>query len=197
MKLLDSFKLSVKFSFERYASSLFAATTLFFGLFSGSAFGYGVIGNLATRHIDAGDTIQLHQSITAPGGEKVYIQNGKVKNYTSVNQNKPFCYFHVYRSRSVIDNEFSLNQDSFRVTAVNRRHKTAAFTEVPVKLAAGASFNRGASQRIILTKIQLKSDHQPDVSSLNCGIWAVPTERNHLSIKEVKSAFGKVISVEN
>ena len=183
-----------------YSKTVSACCFIFLvGLFSSNyANAYNNTRLLATKHIHAGSTLILHHELTAPGGEKVFIQNGKAKNFSDVYQRKPYCYFRVIRAKSQIDDWFSLQQDQFTVKAIYSRKKYASSSIFPGRwqLASNGIFDAGQSAQLILTEIQLESANQPTVASLNCGIWAVPSERRHLSISEVQKVFGDLISLK-
>ncbi|MGI9318187.1 MAG: hypothetical protein ACR2QW_12730, partial [bacterium] len=65
----------------------------------------------------------------------------------------------------------------------------------PLLLALGGFISQDASQKTIITRLKLQSSLQPEVIELSCGIWAVPNERNHLSINEIRTALGDIVTL--
>ena len=157
---------------------------------------YGPFKTPATKYIKSGDRIVLNQDISARTGSKIFIQFGEVTARSDIEHAKPFCYFHLYRDPSIIDTKASLIADNFEIKKTVNHYEFALRMGEPLQLAVRGFVTQDASQRTMITRFKLQSIQQPEVIELNCGIWAVPNERNHLSIEEMRSALGEVVTFE-
>ena len=184
-----------KFSFRHI--SLISSVCLALGVvFMTNVWAYGPFKTPATAYIKKGDRIVLNQDISTRTGSKIFIQFGEVIAGSEIKHAKPFCYFHLYRDSSIIDTEASLVADNFEIKKTTNHYEAALRAEKPVQVAVLGFITQDASQRTIITRFKLESPQQPEVIGLNCGIWAVPNERNHLSIEEMRSALGDVVTFE-
>ncbi len=169
-------------------------------LFSTTALAYRDFKTPATSYIHKGDKVILNHSISTPGGEKIFLQNGKVKRRSEVGQSRPYCYFHLRRDRAFIDTETSLSSEDFTVIDTTK-YNELVFNDQPLSqprviLAMMDSTERGNSERTLTTRIYLTSVSQPQVIGLNCSVWAVPSERSHVSIDEIRKALGDLVTLE-
>ncbi|MGB5706105.1 MAG: hypothetical protein WBM41_04690 [Arenicellales bacterium] len=194
----------------KYISNLFTSLKLTSltaaaccALFTVCAWSYGPFKTPATAYIKSGDRVVLNQEISARTGSKIYIQFGQTMPSAEVEQAKPYCYFHLYRNPSVIDTEASLIAGEFEIVKTINFYDFGSLHGAPLQLASKALrpalrgwITQDASERIIITRLKLKSADQPEVIELSCGIWAVLNERNHLSIDEIHSALGDVVTLE-
>ena len=165
-------------------------------VFMSNVWAYGPFKTPATKYIKIGDRIVLNQDISARRGSKIFIQFGEVVPRKEIEHAKPFCYFHLYRDPSIIDTEASLIADKFEIKKTVNHYEFALWKDEPLQLALKGFITQDASQRTMITRFKLQSVQQPEVIELNCGIWAVPNERNHLSIEEIRSALGSVVTFE-
>jgi len=162
-----------------------------------SAWGYGPYGWPATKYIKAGDLVTLNQSISAAYGAKIYVQDGTAVQRSEVRWAQPFCYFHLYRDPSVVETEANLAAGSFEIErTTNHFDHTSLDRPFAIFAGIGGFFSQEASEQTLITRFKLNSASQPEVIELNCGIWAVPHERNHLSLDEIRGALGAVVSLE-
>ena len=186
-------KLIFKSRHIRYISSVCLALNL---LVLSNAWAYGPFKTPATNYIKSGDRILLNQGISTRTGSKIYIQFGEVMARSEIEHAKPFCYFHLYRDPSIIDTKASLVADNFEIKKTINHYEAALGADEPLILALRGFITQDASQRTMITRFKLQSTLQPEVIELNCGIWAVPNERNHLSMEEMRSALGTVVTFE-
>jgi len=165
-------------------------------LLATSALSYGPFYPPATRYVQPGDSVILHQDISAASGAKIYLQGGAAIKRSEVRWAEPFCYFHLYRSPEVVDTEATLSADSFDIESIVN-HIDLAGLDYPAAVFAGMAgfITQDASEQTLITRFKLHSSAQPEVIGLNCGIWAVPNERNHLSLEEVRGALGDAVTV--
>lgn len=137
----------------------------------------------------------LNQSISTPAGARIYMQNGEVISRSKVKQARPFCYLFINRPGSELETAFSVVTDRFKITSSNKRINYSGYRPPKIQLATFGGFPlNDKSEQVLLSCFNLKSELQPAVLSLNCGIWAVPSERRHLSFAEVGKALGGIIS---
>ena len=169
---------------------------------STSALAYGVYQTPATGYIHSGDKVILNQSISTPGGAKIFLQNGKVKKRSEVRESVPYCYFHLRRSSEVIDTEASLSSEQFMVIRTSRRNDMVQNTQPweqprdqPQAVVAMTIFDQDSSEKTLTTRIFLASNNQPEVIGLNCAVWAVPYERSHVTLEEIRKSLGKLVTL--
>jgi hypothetical protein len=165
-------------------------------LFAANAWSYGQFRTPATAYIKIGDSVILNQEISVRSGARIYLQFGEAMMRSEVEEAKPFCYFHLYRDPSVIDTAASLKAGDFKISKTVNHYDMGFMHEQPLQLAFNGFITQDASQRIIITRFTLESTEQPEVIGLNCGIWAVPNERNHLAIEEIRTALGDLVALE-
>ena len=150
----------------------------------------------ASRYIHAGDSVSLNQPIAVNGGAKIYVQNGIVLPSRELNWAHPYCYFHLYRDPAVVTTPADLIADDFEIISRITRYDFVSLDQPgPIFATFGVSRNESASEMTIVTKLKLRSAKQPEVIALNCGIWAVPNERSHLSLQEIKGALGEIVTL--
>lgn len=197
------FNIKYMFSLSTSLKLIPLTATVCCALFTVCAWSYGPFKTPATAYIKSGDSVLLNQEISARRGSKIYIQFGQVLPSTEVEQAKPFCYFHLYRDPSVIETEASLVAGGFEIVKTINHYDFGSLHGARLQLASRAlqPSPRGwvtqyASEKIIITRLKLKSADQPEVIELSCGIWAVLNERNHLSIDEIRTALGDVVTLE-
>jgi len=174
-----------------------ALATLVTGFLTTSAWGYGPFSWPATKYIKPGDSVTLNQSISAAYGAKIFVQDGAAIQRSEVRWAQPFCYFHLYRDPSVVETEANLAAGSFKIeSTINHYDHVSVDQRSAVFAGMGGFFTQEASEQTIVTRFKLNSSVQPEVIGLNCGIWAVPNERNHLSLDEIRGALGDVVSLD-
>jgi hypothetical protein len=185
------------------ASVIITASLITAGaVISTSALAYGIYQTPATSYIHSGDKVILNQPISTPGGAKIFLQNGKVKKRSDVREATPYCYFHLRRSSELIDTEASLSSEQFTVARTNRQNEMVQSNQPwdqprdqPQKVIALTIFNQDSSEKTLTTRIFLASDNQPEVIGLNCSVWAVPYERSHVTLEEIRKALGDVVTL--
>lgn len=183
-----------------FCTSLFKNLNIFcacFGavLFAANAWSYGQFNTPATAYIKSGDSLILNQEISVRSGARIYLQFGEAMLRSKVEEAKPFCYFHLYRDPSVIDTSASLVAGDFTISKTVNHYDMGFLHGQTLELAFNGFITQDASQRIIITRFTLESAEQPEVIGLNCGIWAVPNERNHLTIDEIRTALGDLVTL--
>lgn len=165
-------------------------------LFAANTWSYGQFRTPATAYIKIGDSVILNQEISVRSGARIYLQFGEAMLRSEAEEAKPFCYFHLYRDPSVIDTPALLVAGDFTISKTVNHYDMGFLHGHVLQLASGGFITQDASQRIIITRFTLESTEQPEVIGLNCGIWAVPNERNHLTIDEIRTALGDLVTLK-
>jgi len=146
--------------------------------------------------IAPGSTITLHEALTVPAGHtRVFLQNGKVKGKTKLDQYYPHCNFEV---RSVSNGTLRIEPDVFTVTAVTEDEEEVVTRTSPLRLASWR-FSGGGDSVVLLTRFvahRLDSPRQPQVMRLTChGGFADPWQVDYPSITDIRQALGKLATV--
>ncbi len=157
-----------------------------------SAFGFGT--STASRSIGPGDEVVLNQSIQVKSGARIYLQFGQVSTRAALQHREPFCYFFAYRDPSVIDTGLTIHPDRFTVTRVHRRIEYSQGRRDFVQYATTRLMDDSAEN--LMTRIQMTSKAQLHIRELKCGIFAVPLERNYLSLAEIQATLGDLVSLK-
>ena len=172
------------------------------GLFSmvSIAGAYGPYHTPASVFISDGDQVVVNQNVSVPSGSKVYFQNGETMRRAGVKQSKPYCYFHLYRAQALLDSPATVSADTFDIDSAYNRLEYVQLDSAPLQVAerlvTAGFITQDASEQTMVTRIKLRSATQPEVMHLNCAVWAVPNERNHPSLEEVRLALGNLVTLQ-
>lgn len=165
-----------------------------------TAVAYGPHHTPASAYIGQGDRVVLNQELSVPAGSKVYLQNGEVMRRAGVKQSKPYCYFHLYRAQALLDTPATVSVGSFSIGSTQNRleyvQRGAELLRVAGSIVTAGFVTQDASEQTMVTRITLHSETQPEVMHLNCAIWAVPNERNHPSLEEIRQALGELVTLQ-
>lgn len=158
--------------------------------------------------LPVGSTLQLTLPLNIPAQRSyIYIANGKVaplKNYNTVDVYEPYCMFGFDKESS---QPRQIMPDNFEVTRVIERDdyiaslnykKIAPGYNRKVGLVNAVNFSgEDAGPGIVMsaTIIDLYSDKQSDVKKMTCGHWDEPHIVEPLTLKELKTALGKLILI--
>jgi len=160
-----------------------------------STLAFGSYGKSASSYISSGDTVVLNQPIEIGAGSRIYIQAGKAKPRRDVHESEPYCYFSLYRSSAVITTPVAVDPDNFSVSGTSDYFEFVQLNGEPYQIAQSGFPSRGASEKTLITRIKISSANQPQVVGLHCGIWAVASERDHVSLKEVQNTLGDLVTL--
>lgn len=152
----------------------------------------------------AGTRVMLNRELTIPPEQvSVMLQNGQVVRPAEVNTYYPHCKFEVRRR---LDVPQTVKPGEFLVTRVERNllhgvdAGTARYARVSVGIGIGINMGGGVSGdgpsvQTYATRMNLRSDTQPDVFRLTCGQWGYPYDGEHVSINGMRRALGDIITL--
>jgi len=159
--------------------------------------------------LPVGSTLRLTKKIIIPEDRSfIYIANGKVaplKNYNTVDVYQPHCMFYLDKEASY---ERQVLPDIFKVTNIIEMERDFAMlnslkavqtfnrTDGMIKRVAVGGHDGGPSIVKYATIISLHSDKQAHVKKIVCGYWDDPHEVEPLTLKEMKSALGDLILID-
>jgi hypothetical protein len=149
--------------------------------------------------VPVGSRLTLNRDLAIPANQAgVYLQGGQVVPQAQVNMYHPHCKFEL---RRVPDTALTVRPDEFVITRAvqNEQHSVRA----PLQLAAGPGFRAtraqedgGPTVQAYVTRLNLRSERQPDVLRLNCGQWGYPPHTEHVSIQQIRKALGEVCTLK-
>ena len=171
------------------------AAALAFSITASAAMAYGPFKKPGSSYFSAGDSVVLNQEVRIGAGSRIYIQGGEAKPRKDIHEARPYCYINLYRSSAVIETPISVAPDNFTVSKTSNYYELVQSDAMPFQVAA-RSFFQEDSEKTLITRIRISSPTQPEVVGLHCGIWAVASERNHVSLSEIKTALGDLVSLE-
>lgn len=160
--------------------------------------------------LPVGSTLHLNQVLDIPKDRSyIYIAHGKVaplKNYNTVDIYDPYCMFRLHNGADVAR---KVLPDKFNVTKViewegymsglnymnvaNRNNQASRF----IKVAAMNIGSGYSSITMYATIIGLHSAKQPEVKELVCGHWDEQSLVEPLTLKQMKTALGELVTVDN
>lgn len=155
-----------------------------------------------------GSMLHLTQKIDIPADRSfIYIAHGKVaplKNYNTVDIYQPYCTFHLYdessQARKIIPDQFEVTKivewqrDFGRLDNKKNAYATNRAGRFIKTTIAG---DGGPSIVMYATILSLRSTKQPEVKEIVCGHWNDPAEVEPLTLQEMKSALGELITIDN
>lgn len=157
--------------------------------------------------LPVGSTLRLTHILDIPAERSfIYIAHGKVatlKNYNTVDIYQPYCTFHLYdesqQVRQIIPDQFEVT----RIVEWERdfgsiKYKNNTYTNNRAGgLIKTSTRDAGPSIVMYATIISLRSTLQPEVKEIVCGHWNDPAEIEPLTLKEMKSALGDLITIND
>jgi hypothetical protein len=151
--------------------------------------------------VPAGSRLSLNQELTIPPeGTSVYIQNGQVMPNVQVLHYYPFCKFELY-SRS--DSARTVARDTITIKkAVPEETEGPNADAGPVHYAAGMSGSMTDISpggyvpiRTFSTRMDLRSEKNPDIFRLTCSRWGYPNMDTYVTIAEMRRTLGSIFSL--
>jgi hypothetical protein len=141
--------------------------------------------------VPAGSKLTLHSEIAIPANQAgVFLQGGQILPFSQVNPYHPHCKFELRRPRAspqpVAPDEFTITRTVQEIT-----HSVRADYRHLARRDDG-----GSSVRTYATRMDLRSEKQPDVFRLTCGQWEYPPFERHVTINEIRKALGNLISLK-
>lgn len=145
--------------------------------------------------VPAGSHLTLNRDLAIPAHESaVFLQGGQVLPKVQVNFYQSHCKFEV---RRVLDAAQTVRVDEFVVTKVvqSMEHSVRAPMRLASSSVIGGVEDGGQSLRTFATRLDLRSDSQPEVLRLTCGHWDYPPLASHLSIRQIRKVFGDIFTL--
>lgn len=152
--------------------------------------------------VPAGSRLTLQQELTIPPDElSVFIQNGRVLRNAEVQHYYPFCKFELYQKSAT---QRTVRPDEITITrAMQQRRQTGAFTDAGAlhfaRLSLAQDEDDGDDGQIqsYTTRMNLRSEKQPDIFRLTCAQWAYPGDigDRHLTIAEIRRTLEPVFAL--
>lgn len=153
--------------------------------------------------VPAGSRLVLNQPLSFQSDQvSLYVQNGRILRAPSVNKYYPFCKFELYRR---VQAARTINPDEIIVTHAEQqwldntflRLEGVHFAQLSMGLPAqfGGSEDSGPSLASFITRMDLRSDTQPDVYRMTCLRWALPKYPEYLSIDEIRGTLSPLFTL--
>jgi hypothetical protein len=148
--------------------------------------------------VPVGSRVTLNRDLVIPADKAgVFLQNGQEQPFVQLNAYHPHCKFEVKR---VLDTPQTVRADEFVITKMVQSIEHSV--QVPQRLAAmtvvANTTDGGPSVEAFVTRLNLRSERQPEVLRLSCGHWDYrgQTTAVHLSIQQIRKALGDVITLQ-
>jgi hypothetical protein len=145
--------------------------------------------------IPAGSSLTLNQSIhIAANSLSVYMQDGNIKPYSTIDKYYPHCKFELY---TLSENARTVQPDTFKIVRVVDDTDMSSL-QPPMYASlriADSSSDGGPSVVSFTTSMYLKSKTQSDVYRMTCMHWDLINESRYLSIAEMRNAMGNVFTL--
>ena len=151
--------------------------------------------------VPVGSKLVLHESVAIPPYQAaVFLQGGQIEPLSQINQYYPYCKFEVWKIRDVPQ---TVKPDEFVITKVAQEITHSVSTDrirlAGVSVGIGVQMglgDDGASVETYATRMNLRSEKQPDVFRLSCGQWAYPATGQHVTINEMRVVLGKLFTLQ-
>jgi hypothetical protein len=148
--------------------------------------------------VPPGSRLILERELTIPADAlATYIQNGRVLSNNEVQRLYPFCKFDLARlaphPRTVQPDEIvvirTVQEISYGASAQAERIYAAGF-------GFGGLFNLdGPSMQTFSTRMDLRSEKQPDIFRLTCAQWGERGIDRHVTISEIRRTLAGVFTL--
>lgn len=150
--------------------------------------------------VPAGSRLTLHQAIPFPPERvSVYIQNGRVLPLEEVQRYHPFCKFELYDRR---DQARTVAPDRITITKVLQQPLPDAYTQAgPILLVRlplaqmGNGRDGGPVIQSFITRMDLRSESQPEVYRLTCAHWTYSGTDRPLTIREIRRTLDPLFTL--
>ena len=140
--------------------------------------------------LEKGTKITLNQNLTIPAHRaSIYIQGGRVLPFSQVDQYYPYCKIEVNK---LLDKSQRISADTF---TVRKAWTMESSIQQPTQVA-GLGIRGGAGHTLTYsTYYRLHSGDQPHVRMLTCEIWGDATSTEHVNVKQMRKALGKIFTI--
>jgi hypothetical protein len=151
-------------------------------------------------NVPVGSTLILNNDITiTPYKAGVYIQGGQTLPLSQVNKYYPHCKFEVLKIR---DAPQTVKADTFVIEKVVQEITDTVDTGQlqlagsSIGIGINISDSDGPSVQTYATRLNLRSERQPEVFRLSCGQWAYPSQGQQVTINEMRKALGNMFTLQ-
>lgn len=149
--------------------------------------------------VPVGSTLVQNQDVVIPPHRAgVFMQGGRVLPLSQVNQYYPYCKFEVL---TLGDSARIVRPDAYVIKKVVQEIAPSVdaglirLAALSVGIGIHAGMDDGASMETYATRLYLRSDKQPDVYRLSCGLWAYPATGRHVTLREMRAVLGEVFTL--
>jgi hypothetical protein len=150
--------------------------------------------------VPAGSRLLLQQELQIPPNSlAAYIQNGRVMQNSEVQHYYPFCKFELNQisatARTVQPDEIVVTKGS------QQRLKGATALAAPVMLArrglhmSSLDNDDRTTMESFTTRMDLRSEKQPDIFRLSCAVWDDSGIGKHVSIANIRQTLSGVFTL--
>ena len=148
--------------------------------------------------IPVGSTVEVRQALTIPANTaRVYIQYGKTTQYQKLDQYEANCW--VLSWKLVPENQ-TIKPGNFIVTRLRELEDLVRYKNdmqfVRIKNSPYQNMNGGVTAVEYKTELTIHSSEQPDIRKLVCNHWEDPSDARHLSLAEIRTTLGDLITIK-
>jgi hypothetical protein len=152
--------------------------------------------------VPAGSHVVLNQALTVPPEEAgVFIQNGEARPRGQVRFSEPYCRLTLKTvrgtSRSVAPDEMVVRKSMQQTLRTFSGIAGEQYASASIVLAASPGDRDDSSSTIqtFATHMDLDSQKQPDVDRLICAKVGYRGEDQHVTIAEMRSTLGNIVTL--
>ncbi len=152
--------------------------------------------------VPTGSRLTLERDLPIPAEQlAAYIQNGRVLSNGEVQHLYPYCKFELYH---LAQTARTAQPDEIVVTKTTQEMSQGAIAQaVPLQLArsffglriASDGGAAGPSIHSFSTRMDLRSEKQPDIFRLSCAQWGYPGIDRHVTISEIRRTLAGVFTL--
>lgn len=154
--------------------------------------------------VPAGTQLALNERLSfEPGQLSVYIQNGRVMSMRDVQHYDPFCKFEL---RNQSDTARTIAPAEMVVTRTLQYRQDGTFSRLEGTQVAGLSLaviaqagggepEGGPPLWSFVTRMDVRSDQQPEIFRMNCLRWAYPGMPEHVTIAEIRRTLSPLFTL--
>lgn len=155
--------------------------------------------------VPAGSRLTLTKELRLePDQLSVYIQYGRVLPFSQVRVYSPFCKFELYDQsdvartvmpdQMVVTKTFHYQTDGAFSRYVPRRRTQLASTVLFAQMGSGQSPG-GPPLYSYVTRMNLRSEKQPQIFRLSCARWAYAGMDEHVTIAEIRRTLSPLFTL--
>jgi len=148
-----------------------------------------------------GTIVQLNEKLTfQTGTSRSYIQHGKFKEFKGIEDREPWCMFYRYEPRAALKSERSVEPDNFTVTSSLQRAEMVSakpfFISTFNMILPAMLESDNSNSATLTTTMKIKSDKQPEVVELRCGVFNESFSENYVSVNKILETLGNIVTLK-